>query len=126
MKSIFPTIGSILLALGVGLGAFGAHGLKGTLSDYGMAIFEKAVFYHFIHSIGILVVALCVGSSLLADSYGKWVCSLLTFGVLVFCGSLYTLAITEIKWLGAITPIGGLAFIIAWTVLAVGFYQAAR
>ena len=102
--------GAILLALAVILGAFGAHGLRGRLDAYSMGIYEKAVFYHFIHALGILVV-----SSLRRT---PWICGLLLAGIVLFSGSLYVLAISGVRELGAITPFGGLAFIAAWLLLA--------
>ena len=108
----FSVIASILLALAVALGAFGAHGLKGRLDAYSMGIWEKAVFYHFIHAIGLLVVPVLVreGASL--------VCWLLIAGILLFSGSLYALALSGVTVLGAVTPLGGVSFIAAWVLLA--------
>ena len=100
-----------ILALAVILGAFGAHGLE--LSDRYREIYEKAVFYHFIHGLGILLVAQARLSKL------NLICGLFTMGIIFFSGSLYLLAISQLGWLGAITPIGGLSFISAWIILAV-------
>lgn len=111
-------IGAIALALAVILGAFGAHGLRGRLDAYLMGIYERAVFYHFIHALGILIVPLFVRGDILRQDTGSLVCWLLLAGIVIFCGSLYILAVTGIRGLGAITPIGGLAFIAAWAVLA--------
>jgi uncharacterized membrane protein YgdD (TMEM256/DUF423 family) len=107
------------LALAVTIGAFGAHGLRGRLDDYSLNIYERAVFYHFIHVLGILIVAAMTEAGLLRRSAGVWVCRLLTAGVVLFSGSLYTLALTGNRMLGAITPFGGLSFIAAWVVLAI-------
>ncbi len=103
---------AILLGLAVALGAFGAHGLKNRLDAYSMGIWEKAVFYHFIHALGMLVVAL---ANLRLSAA---VCALLAAGIVLFCGSLYALALSGVRVLGAVTPLGGLAFIAAWGVLA--------
>ena len=111
-------IGAIGLALVVILGAFGAHGLRGRLDAYLMGIYERAVFYHFVHALGLLAVPLFVRAGALKEGAGSLVCWLLLAGILIFCGSLYILAVTGIRALGAITPIGGLAFIAAWLVLA--------
>ena len=108
----WSAIGAVALALAVMFGAFGAHSLRGRLDEYSLGVYEKAVFYHFIHAIGLLVVPL-----LLKDG-GSRVCWLLLAGILIFSGSLYALSITGIRTLGAITPIGGLAFIAAWILLA--------
>jgi uncharacterized membrane protein YgdD (TMEM256/DUF423 family) len=92
----------------VALGAFGAHGLKTLLAQNGTtAIWEKAAFYHFIHAVMMFV---------LADrkpfQLGPWWCFLV--GIFFFSGSLYLLAATNILWLGAITPIGGVSFLVGW------------
>ncbi len=111
-------IGAALLALAVILGAFGAHGLRGRLDAYAMGIYEKAVFYQFVHALGILVVPLFTRADVLTESSLGWVCGLLLTGILIFSGSLYLLAVTGVRTLGMITPIGGLAFIAAWVLLA--------
>jgi uncharacterized membrane protein YgdD (TMEM256/DUF423 family) len=110
--------GAILLALAVILGAFGAHGLRGRLDAYLMSVFEKAVFYHFIHALGLLMVSILPKTGALSESAAQWVCGLLLAGILIFSGSLYALALTGVRVLGAVTPVGGLAFIAAWVVLA--------
>jgi len=112
-------MGAAGLGLAVILGAFGAHGLRGKLDAYSMGIYERAVFYHFIHAIGLLVVPVLARMEALRPSAATLVCALLAAGVLIFSGSLYLLALTGTRWLGAITPIGGLCFIAAWLVLAV-------
>ncbi|HVN06494.1 MAG TPA: DUF423 domain-containing protein [Bryobacteraceae bacterium] len=111
-------IGALLLGLAVILGAFGAHGLRGRLDAYSMSVYEKAVFYQFIHALGILIVPLFARAGVLAESRGTSVCVLLLAGIVIFSGSLYLLAVTGVRMLGAITPIGGLCFISAWFLLA--------
>lgn len=111
-------IGAILMALGVALGAFGAHGLRGRLDAYSMSVYEKAVFYHFIHALGLLIVSYLPKTGTFSMSAASTVCALLLAGVVIFSGSLYILAVTGRTWLGAITPIGGLSFIAAWLMLA--------
>ena len=97
--------------LAVALGAFGAHGLKEILMQNGtVSIWEKAVFYHFIHAVMLFVIA---GRKPFAA--GAW-WSFLT-GIVIFSGSLYLLAVTNLKWLGAITPLGGAAFLAGWACL---------
>jgi uncharacterized membrane protein YgdD (TMEM256/DUF423 family) len=83
-----------------------------------MGIYEKAVFYQFIHALGILIVPLFARAGALTESGTDWVCGLLLAGILIFSGSLYVLALSGIRTFGAITPIGGLAFIAAWFLLA--------
>jgi uncharacterized membrane protein YgdD (TMEM256/DUF423 family) len=107
------------LALAVAIGAFGAHGLQGRLDDYSKSIYDRAVFYHFIHALGLLMVAMATEAGLLRRSTGVWVCRLLAAGVILFSGSLYALALTGNRLLGAITPFGGVSFIAAWVVLAI-------
>jgi uncharacterized membrane protein YgdD (TMEM256/DUF423 family) len=111
--------GAILLALGVMLGAFGAHALRARLDAYLMSVYERAVFYHFVHALGLLVVSLLPRIGALGVTATTWVCALLLAGVVLFSGSLYALAITGSRGFGAITPIGGLSFIAAWLFLAV-------
>ena len=106
------------MGLAVVLGAFGAHGLRGRLDAYSMGIYEKAVFYQFLHALGILIVPLFARAGVLNESSMAWVCGLLLAGILIFSGSLYSLALTGIRTFGAITPIGGLSFIAAWFLLA--------
>ncbi len=112
-------IGAVLLGLAVILGAFGAHGLRGRLDAYAMGIYEKAVFYQFVHALGILIVPLFTRADLVNESGMAWICGLLTAGIVIFSGSLYLLAVTGTRALGAITPIGGLCFIAAWLLLAI-------
>lgn len=108
----------ILLALAVIAGAFGAHGLAKKIEPAMLDIWNKGNFYHFIHSIGLVAVGLMAAINLLPESVQKWSVILLVFGIIVFSGSLYLLAVTGIKILGAITPFGGVSFIAAWVYLA--------
>jgi uncharacterized membrane protein YgdD (TMEM256/DUF423 family) len=110
---------AIVLALAVAIGAFGAHGLQGRLDAYSMGVYEKGVFYHFIHALGMLAVPLLVRAGIVSQAAGTWTGWLLLAGIVLFSGSLYVLAITGIRTLGAITPFGGASFIAAWVVLAV-------
>ncbi len=100
------------------LGAFGAHGLKGKLDAYSMDIYQRAVLYHFLHAIGLLVTPLFARLGMISSGASHRVCALLLLGILLFSGSLYALAISGVKLLGAVTPFGGLAFIVAWLLLA--------
>ncbi|AVV78173.1 MULTISPECIES: DUF423 domain-containing protein [Leptospira] len=102
--------------LGVALGAFGAHALKPILTPELLAIYETGNRYHLIHSIPPLILAI---TGYVNNSRLVWFSSILFLtGILVFSGSLYVLAIVGIRILGAITPIGGIAFLIAWGLLA--------
>jgi len=113
---------AFILMTGVAAGAFGAHGLKRILSADMLAIWQTAVLYQLVHGLGLLAIAALwarFGSSLLAGA--AW---LMLAGVAVFCGSLYILSLSGARWLGAITPLGGLAFIAAWAMLAVSAWRA--
>jgi len=110
--------GAMLAALGVVLGAFGAHGLKARLSPELLEIFETGVRYHLVHALGLLAVGWA--TSRWTNGWTQASGWLLLIGIVIFSGCLYVLAITGIRWLGAITPIGGLAFILGWIALAVG------
>jgi uncharacterized membrane protein YgdD (TMEM256/DUF423 family) len=104
-------IAALLGFLAVALGAFGAHGLKDLLAqNHTAAIWDKAVFYHFIHTVMLFVLA-----QRRPMPSGPWLSFFL--GILIFSGSLYLLAVTNVKWLGAITPIGGLSFLAGWAWL---------
>jgi len=107
-------IAAVLCFIAVALGAFGAHGLRSTLEAGGVLdVWNKAVFYQFIHAIALLVLALY-------GTINRGACLLLLMGILLFSGSLYLLALTNLRWLGAVTPFGGLCFLAgwAWLVLA--------
>ena len=115
--------GSVLMALAVACGAFGAHGLRARLDAYSMSVYEKAVFYHFVHALGILCIAILARTNAITISGANRTAWLLLLGILVFSGSLYALAVTGVRILGAITPLGGVAFIAGWLLLA---YEAVR
>jgi uncharacterized membrane protein YgdD (TMEM256/DUF423 family) len=117
---------AIMLALAVCIGAFGAHGLQARLDAYSLGVYEKGVFYHFIHALGMLAVPLLVKAGLISKSAGTWAGWLLLAGIVLFSGSLYVLAITGVRTLGAITPFGGAAFIAAWVTLAVCAFLSRR
>ena len=114
--------GAALCGLGVLLGAFGAHGLRARLSPEMLAVFETGVRYHLIHGLAVLAVAWAASrwTSALINAAG-W---LFVAGILIFSGSLYVLSISGVRWLGAVTPIGGLCFTIGWLVLAIGAMRA--
>jgi uncharacterized membrane protein YgdD (TMEM256/DUF423 family) len=113
----WSAIGALLLALAVILGAFGAHGLRGRLNADLMDVYRTAVLYHFLHALGLLLVPMLQKNGGLTLQGAGTVCWLLAAGILVFSGSLYLLAVTGMGALGAVTPIGGLAFIAAWVRL---------
>lgn len=114
---LFIALGAAAAALGVALGAFGAHALKAKLGPDMLAIYQTAVQYHLWHALGLVaigIVALHLPTSIPLKAAG-W---LMLAGIVLFSGSLYVLATTGTKWLGAITPFGGAAFIAAWVVFA--------
>lgn len=106
-------IGAALCFLAVALGAFGAHALKSTLEASGMLdVWNKAVLYHFLHAIAVVALAL-------HGTGHRVACFMLIAGIFLFSGSLYTMALTNTKWLGAITPLGGLCFLAGWAWLVI-------
>src|ERR1700694_2022313 len=110
-------IAALALAAAVVLGAFGAHALKGRLAAEMLATYHSAVEYHFWHALGMLRGGALMSRS--PDTSGlKWGAWLLLAGLVLFSGSLYVLALTGASWLGAVTPLRGVAFIAAWLWLA--------
>ena len=114
----WSAIAAVFLALAVGLGAFGAHGLKARLDADHLDIYKTAVLYHFLHALGLLIVSVLPKAGALSTESANSVCWLLAAGILIFSGSLYVLAISGVGILGAITPFGGVAFILGWLLLA--------
>lgn len=110
-RAVASRVAAVLGFLAVALGAFGAHGLKDLLAQNNTAfIWEKAVFYHFIHAVVLFVLA----ERKIFSKLAGW---LFLAGILFFSGSLYLLAVTNIRWLGAVTPVGGVCFLVGWGVL---------
>ena len=116
-------IGAVSAALAVILGAFGAHALKAHLSSSMQNVYQTAVQYHFYHSLGLLLLGL-IALHIQASSLLNWSAILMAVGLALFCGSLYVLVVTGIRWLGAITPIGGVSLIAAWLLLAITIWKA--
>ena len=115
MRTFF-ILGCVLGGLGVALGAFAAHGLRSTLSSADLATFETGVRYQMYHAFALLAVA---------GAVARWEAStavaagwLFTAGIVLFSGSLYLLVLTGPRWLGAVTPLGGVAFLAGWALLA--------
>lgn len=113
--------GAVFMALGVLLGAFGAHALKMRLSSEMLEVYKTGVDYQFYHSLGLLLIGL-IGFRI-ESKWINWSGVLLVAGIFLFSGSLYALSITGIKVIGAITPIGGLAFVAGWICLAIGILK---
>lgn len=113
MQSRFLLPAAVFGFVGVAMGAFGAHGLKDVLSDYQLDIYKTAVNYQMWHALLLALIALLPPRKLLC-----WAGGCLIIGILLFSGSLYALAISGLRWLGMITPFGGVAFLLAWALLA--------
>src|SRR6185436_12470216 len=120
MDKTFMFVGALMGGIGVGLGAFGAHGLRGRLSPEMLSVFETGVRYHMYHALAIVLVSLILGrmDGWLIRTAG-WA---FTIGLVLFPGSLYVLALTGITTFGAITPLGGVAFLIGWACLIVAAF----
>ena len=113
----FLFLGSLNLMLAVGLGAFGAHGLKAHANEQQLAWWHTAVNYHMWHALGLLSIGLLLlqlPQLTMARHAGWW----LQAGVVIFCGSLYAMGLGAPRWFGAITPIGGVAMLAGWAMLA--------
>jgi uncharacterized membrane protein YgdD (TMEM256/DUF423 family) len=113
--------GAVLAAAAVLIGAFGAHALKERLDAYATQIYERAVFYHFVHALGLIAVGIALAAHVVGGPAAGAAGWLLLAGIVIFSGSLYALALSGIKILGAITPIGGLAFVAGWLAFAWSF-----
>ncbi|MHA6482169.1 DUF423 domain-containing protein [Paenibacillus sp. strain BS8-2] len=116
---LFVALGSCLMALAVALGAFGAHALKRKLSQEKLKVFETGVQYHIAHALGLILVGLLVNvypeAGLLVA--GGW---FMIAGIILFSGSLYVLSVAKARFLGPITPLGGLSFMIGWVLVGIG------
>ena len=116
MERMFFVVGALSAFLGVAAGAFGAHGLKSHLSDEMLSVFEVGVRYQMYHAFALMAAAWAQTKwpSVLVTT-GGW---LFVVGTILFSGSLYLLSVTGMRWLGMITPLGGLAFLAGWVCLA--------
>lgn len=119
---LFIALGSLNAALAVILGAFGAHGLKSKLTESSLAIYQTGVHYHFYHALGLILAGIIITQNAPSLAF-RWSGWLMLAGIILFSGSLYLLSITNIRWLGAVTPFGGMAFIIAWLALFAGIIK---
>jgi uncharacterized membrane protein YgdD (TMEM256/DUF423 family) len=120
MEKMFVFVGALMAGIGVALGAFGAHGLRGRLSPEMLAVFETGVRYQMYHALALLAIAATLprieGRAVLIAGW-----SFVT-GIVLFSGSLYALALSGVTTLGAITPLGGVAFLVGWIALAVAAF----
>jgi uncharacterized membrane protein YgdD (TMEM256/DUF423 family) len=115
---LFLVLGALVAVLAVMMGAFGAHALRAKLAPDLLAIYQTAVQYHFWHALGLLVIGV-LAIHLPASVTLKWSGWTMLAGIVLFSGSLYVLALTGARWLGAVTPFGGAAFILSWVLLAI-------
>ncbi len=120
---LFLAAGSLAALAAVVLGAFGAHALKTRLSAEMLAVWHTGVEYHVYHALGLLAVGL-VATQLPESALLKWSGWLMLAGIVLFSGSLYALALSGERWLGAITPIGGLGFLAAWALFVAAVVKA--
>jgi uncharacterized membrane protein YgdD (TMEM256/DUF423 family) len=121
MERLFFLVGSISALIAVVLGAFGAHGLKGRLTTEMLNAFEVGVRYQMYHALALLAVAWALSRWPRAEvTVAGW---LFVAGTIIFSGSLYLLSLTGIRWIGAITPIGGVAFLLGWLSLVWGVWR---
>ena len=116
MTNFIIAFGAINAFLAVGAGAFGAHGLKNMLTPEYLAVFKTAADYQLIHGVGLILIGIL--SKDFASQYINVSAIFMSIGIILFSGSLYALTLSGTKWLGIITPIGGLCFLIAWLTLA--------
>lgn len=117
---IFVILGAINAFIAVALGAFGAHGLEGRISDHYLGVWETAVQYQMFHSAGLIAVGILVAVTGAPMTAAGW---LMFAGIVFFSGSLYVLAVSGISILGAITPIGGVLFLAAWVMVIIGMVR---
>jgi len=120
---LFLTAGGLAALAAVVLGAFGAHALKSRLSAEMLAVWHTGVEYHVYHALGLLAAGL-VATQLPESALLKWSGWLMLAGIALFSGSLYALALSGERWLGAITPIGGLGFLAAWALFVAAVVKA--
>lgn len=124
MDRFFIIVGSIVMFIGVGAGAFGAHGLSGYFSTYPEleGTYDTAVNYQVIHGLALFITAWV--ATRYSPSIASWAGYLFILGIILFSGSLYLLVLTRTSWLGAITPFGGVAFLVGWILLALAAWRA--
>jgi uncharacterized membrane protein YgdD (TMEM256/DUF423 family) len=118
MRSHFLLFGALAAFTGVGLGAFGAHGLKAIITPELLDVYKTGVTYQLWHALGLLMIAL-IQQQAPASKLLQWAGWLMLGGIVLFSGSLYCLAILNVKGLGMITPFGGLAFLVAWLLIII-------
>lgn len=122
----FLSIGAILAGISVAGGAFATHALKGKLDDRALEIFETGARYQMYHAIALVLVALLISKTEFADPLLTASGIAFILGISLFSGSLYALSLSGVKWLGAVAPLGGTAFIVGWACLAISAWRLNR
>jgi uncharacterized membrane protein YgdD (TMEM256/DUF423 family) len=118
---LFIILGALNGFIAVALGAFGAHGLEGKIPDKYLETWQTAVQYQMFHAVGLLVLGLLAGK--ISSPLINWSGWLMLIGIILFSGSLFVLSVTQIKVLGAITPLGGVSFLVAWVLMIIAAYK---
>jgi len=122
MYKLFLILGSINAFIAVSMGAFGAHFLKTKISENMLTVFQTAVQYHFYHSLGLIIIGVLT-ISIKPEKYLGIAGWMMFFGIILFSGSLYILSTTATRWVGIITPFGGIAFIASWVFIAIAVWK---
>jgi uncharacterized membrane protein YgdD (TMEM256/DUF423 family) len=118
---LFIILGALNGFIAVALGAFGAHGLEGKIPDKYLETWQTAVQYQMFHAVGLLVIGILAGK--ISSPLINWSGWLMLIGIILFSGSLFVLSVTQIKVLGAITPLGGVSFLVAWVLMIIAAYK---
>jgi len=125
MKPVFLLLGALSAMLGVGMGAFGAHGLKAVINPEMLTVYQTGVTYQMWHALGLIGVAL-IRQQAPDSRLLHWAGWLMFAGILLFSGSLYALALLNHSWLGMVTPLGGVCFLTAWLLITLFATQNIR
>ncbi|CAH0243159.1 hypothetical protein SRABI96_02983 [Peribacillus sp. Bi96] len=121
LVKLFIILGALNAFIAVALGAFGAHGLEGKIPDKYLETWQTAVQYQMFHAVGLLAIGLLAGK--ISSPLINWSGWLMLIGIILFSGSLFVLSVTQIKVLGAITPLGGVSFLVAWVLMIIAAYK---
>ncbi|MEF3302262.1 DUF423 domain-containing protein [Paenibacillus sp. GYB003] len=125
MLRTYASWGAVLMLLAVALGAFGAHGLKTKIDADLLAAYETGVHYHIAHALGLILIGL-VADKLGESKLVRLSAAFIVAGIVLFSGSLYVMAVTDIRMLGIVTPFGGVSFLAGWALLAAGVRKRGR
>lgn len=122
MAKLFLILGTVNASVVVVMGAFGAHSLKTKISGDMLSVFQTAAQYHFYHSLGLMIIGI-LAIFFKSEKYLRIAGWMMFTGIILFSGSLYVLSITSTRWVGIITPFGGIAFIISWVFVAISVWN---